>query len=92
MTFGAPETEALHEGTAQKSFGDPSLDGSPMPLGSTVTHETTEIPRSLWGVEVPRCHRAGNPVGQEAKQPKQINISDNQRSLGTSRRGLEIYR
>jgi hypothetical protein len=49
MTFGAPETEALYEGSAQKGFGDPSLDGSPIPLGSTATHEPIEIPRSLWG-------------------------------------------
>jgi hypothetical protein len=49
MTFGAPETEALYEGYAQKGFGDPSLDGSPMPLGSTATGEPIEIPRSLWG-------------------------------------------
>ncbi len=27
--------EALYEGYAQKGFGDPSLDGSLMPLGST---------------------------------------------------------
>jgi hypothetical protein len=49
MTFGAPETEALYEGSAQKGFGDPSLDGSPFPLGSTATGEPIEIPRSLWG-------------------------------------------
>jgi len=49
MTFGAPEAEALHEGFAQKGFEDPSLDGSPVPLGSTATSEPIEIPRSLWG-------------------------------------------
>jgi hypothetical protein len=41
--------EALYEGYAQKGFGDPSLDGSPVPLGSTATGEPIEIPRSLWG-------------------------------------------
>ncbi|MFZ8823075.1 MAG: hypothetical protein ACO2O0_02845 [Desulfurococcales archaeon] len=45
----APETEALYEGSAQKGFGDPRVDGSPMPLGSTATYEPIEIPRSLWG-------------------------------------------
>jgi hypothetical protein len=45
----APETEALYEGSAQKGFGDPSIDGSPVPPGSTGTHEPIEIPRSLWG-------------------------------------------
>ena len=35
MMLRAPETEALYEGSAQNDFGDPSLDGSPMPLGST---------------------------------------------------------
>jgi hypothetical protein len=49
MTFGTPETEALHEGTAPIEPRDPSLDGSPVPLGSTATSEPIEIPRSLWG-------------------------------------------
>jgi hypothetical protein len=44
----APETEALYEGYAQKGFGDPRVDGSPMPLGSTATHETTGISKTLW--------------------------------------------
>jgi len=43
----APEAEALYEGSAQKGFGDPSLDGSPIPLGSTATHETTGL-KTLW--------------------------------------------
>jgi hypothetical protein len=38
MTFGAPETEALYEGYAQKGFEFLSIDGSPMPLGITATH------------------------------------------------------
>jgi IS605 OrfB family transposase len=41
--------KALYEGYAQKGFGVSILDGSPMPLGSTATHEPIEIPRSLWG-------------------------------------------
>jgi hypothetical protein len=49
MMLRAPETEALYEGSAQKGFGVSILDGSPMPLGSTATHEPIEIPRSLWG-------------------------------------------
>jgi hypothetical protein len=49
MMLRAPETEALYEGSAQKGFGVSTLDGSPMPLGSTATHEPIEIPRSLWG-------------------------------------------
>jgi hypothetical protein len=40
--------EALYEGNAQKGFGVSILDGSPVPLGSTATHEHIEIPRSLW--------------------------------------------
>ena len=47
MMLRAPETEALDEGYAQKGFGDPSLDGSPIPLGSTATHETTGL-KTLW--------------------------------------------
>jgi hypothetical protein len=49
MMLGAPETEALHEGTAQKGFGDPSIDGSLVPLGSTASHELIGISISLWG-------------------------------------------
>jgi hypothetical protein len=49
MMIRAPETEALYEGIAQKGFGVPILDGSPVPLGSTATHEPIEILRSLWG-------------------------------------------
>jgi len=47
MMLRAPETEALDEGSAQKGFGVPSLDGSPFPLGSTATHETTGL-KTLW--------------------------------------------
>jgi hypothetical protein len=79
MAFGAPETEALYEGSAQKGFGVSSIDGSLVPLGSTATHEPIEIPRSLWGRwKSLDDHRAKNPVDQEAKQHKQININDNQ--------------
>jgi hypothetical protein len=71
MMLRAPETEALYEGSAQKGFGDPRVDGSPMPLGSTATHEPIEIPRSLWGRwKSLDDHRAKNPVDQEAKQSK----------------------
>jgi IS605 OrfB family transposase len=41
--------EALYEGSAQKGFRVLSIDGSPIPLGSTATSEPIEIPRSLWG-------------------------------------------
>jgi hypothetical protein len=79
MTFGAPETEALYEGSAQKGFGDPSIDGSPMPLGSTATSEPIEIPRSLWG-----RWKSLDATGlktlwiERQNNPKQININDNQ--------------
>jgi hypothetical protein len=80
MTFGAPEAEALYEGSAQKGFGVSSLDGSPVPLGSTAINEPIGISISLWGRWKPpmpqRCYSI--PVDQEAKQHKQININDNQ--------------
>ncbi|MEM1611026.1 MAG: hypothetical protein QXQ57_05225 [Sulfolobales archaeon] len=38
----------LGDGSAAPSPGGPILDGSPMPFGSTATHEPIEIPRSLW--------------------------------------------
>jgi hypothetical protein len=81
MTFGASETEALYEGSAQKGFGDPRVDGSPMPLGSTATHEPIEIPRSLWGRwKSPDDHRDAIASLWIKKQnnPKQMNINDNQ--------------
>jgi hypothetical protein len=81
MTFGAPETEALYEGSAQKGFGDPRVDGSPMPLGSTATSEPIEIPRSLWGRwKSLDDHRDAIASLWFKKQsiPKQININDNQ--------------
>jgi hypothetical protein len=79
MTFGAPETEALYEGYAQKGFGVSSLDGSPVPLGSTATHEPIEIPRSLWG-RWKSLDATGLKTLWIKKQnnPKQININDNQ--------------
>jgi putative transposase len=62
--------EALYEGSAQKGFGV-SSDGSPVPLGSTATHEPIEIPRSLWGRwKSPDATGLKNPVDREAKQPK----------------------
>jgi hypothetical protein len=69
----APEAEALYEGSAQKGFGFLSIDGSPMPLGPTATHEPIEIPRSLWGRwKSLDDHRdaIASPVDQEAKQSK----------------------
>ena len=81
MTIGVPETEALYEGSAQKGFGDPRVDGSPVPLGSTATHEPIEIPRSLWGRwKSLDDHRDAITSLWIKKQsnPKQMNINDNQ--------------
>jgi hypothetical protein len=80
MTFGAPETEALYEGSAQKGWVlILDLDGSPMPLGSTATHEPIEIPRSLWG-RWKSLDATGLKTLWIKKQsnPKQMNINDNQ--------------
>jgi len=44
----APEAEALYEGYAQKGFGDPGVDGSLFPLGSTATSEPTGVSKTLW--------------------------------------------
>jgi hypothetical protein len=77
----APETEALYEGSAQKGFGVLILDGSPMPLGSTATHEPIEIPRSLWGrwksLDDHRDAIASLWIKKHSNT-KQININDNQ--------------
>jgi hypothetical protein len=67
----APETEALYEGYAQKGFGVSSIDGSPFPLGSTATHETT-------GLKTPWIKRQNST--------KQINTSNNQQPSGDKRK------
>jgi hypothetical protein len=36
MMLRAPETEALYEGSAQKGFGDPRVDGSPLTSLTTI--------------------------------------------------------
>ncbi|MEM1611021.1 MAG: hypothetical protein QXQ57_05195 [Sulfolobales archaeon] len=38
----------LGYGSAAPSLGRTILDGSPVPFGSTATHEPIGIPRSLW--------------------------------------------
>jgi hypothetical protein len=60
--------EALYEGYAQKGFGDPSLDGSPFPLGSTATNKTVGVSKILWGRWKPLDATGSKPVDQEAKQ------------------------
>jgi putative transposase len=67
--------EALYEGYAQKGFGVSTLDGSPMPLGSTATHEPIEIPGSLWA-----RRKSLDATGlktlwiKKQNNPKQINL------------------
>jgi len=51
------------------ALGVSSLDGSPVPLGSTATHETTGL-KTLWI--------------KRQSSPKQINISDSQQPSGDS--------
>ncbi len=79
MTFGAPEAEALYEGSAHKGFGDPRVDGSPVPLGSTATNEPIGISISPWG-RWKSLDATGLEILWIKKQsnPKQININDNQ--------------
>jgi hypothetical protein len=81
MTFGAPGTEALYEGPAQKGFGVLGIDGSPVPLGSTATSEPIEIPRSLWGrwksLDDHRDVIASLWIKKQ-NNSKQMNINDNQ--------------
>jgi hypothetical protein len=64
----APEAEALYEGSAQKGFGVSSIDGSPVPLGSTATNETTGVSKTLWGGGWKPLNATGSkPVDQEAR-------------------------
>ena len=75
----APETEALHEGYAQKGFGVLGIDGSTVPLGSTATHEPIEIPRSLWGRwKSPDATGIKTLWIKKHSNTKQKNTSDNQ--------------
>jgi len=77
----APEAEALYEGYAQKGFGFLSIDGSPVPLGSTATHEPIGISISLWGrwksLDDHRDAIASLWIKKQSN-PKQMNINDNQ--------------
>jgi IS605 OrfB family transposase len=57
--------EALYEGYAQKGFGDPKVDGSPMPLGLKANSEPIEIPRSLWGRWKPPMTTGSKPYGSK---------------------------
>jgi hypothetical protein len=68
-----------------------SSDGSPVPLGSTATHEPIEIPRSLWGRWKPLDATELETLWiRKHSNPKQKNINNHQqpsgdkRSLGTS--------
>ena len=48
----------LGDGSNAPSLGGLSLDGSPVPLGSTAAHEPTGISKIPVGkVEVPRCNK-----------------------------------
>jgi len=38
----------LGNGSCAPSLGGSTVDGSPVPLGSTATHEPTGVPKSLW--------------------------------------------
>jgi hypothetical protein len=79
MMLRAPEAEALYEGSAQKGFEVSTLDGSPIPLGSTATHEPIEIPRSLWGRwKSPDATGLKTLWIKKQNNPKQMNINDNQ--------------
>jgi hypothetical protein len=88
MMLRAPETEALYEGSAQKGFGVSSLalDGSPVPLGSTATSETTGVSKTLWGRwKSPDATGLKTLWIKRQNNPKQINISDNQQPSGDKR-------
>jgi len=76
MTFGAPETRALHEGSAPIEPRDPRVDGSPMPLGSTAIHETTGVSKTLWGRwRSSDGHRDQKPCGSRSKAIQNKRIS-----------------
>ena len=78
--------EALYEGSAQKGWVfNLRPRWEPGAAGLNSAHEPIEIPRSLRGGGNPRCHRARNPVDQEIKQHKQMNINDNQQPSGDKR-------
>jgi hypothetical protein len=92
MMLRAPETEALDEGYAQKGFGFLSLDGSPVPLGSTATNEPIEIHRSLWGRwSSLDDHRIKTLWIKKQSNPKQKNISDNQQPSGDKRLRISAF-
>ncbi|MDT7895378.1 MAG: hypothetical protein RQ855_04165 [Desulfurococcales archaeon] len=78
MILRAPETEALLGHSPHLEPRDPSLDGSPVPLGSTATSEPIEIPRSLWGRWKSPMPQDQNLWIKRQSNTQQKNISDNQ--------------
>jgi hypothetical protein len=93
MILRAPETEALYEGSAQKGFGVPSIDGSPVPLGSTATHEPIGISKTLWGRwKSPDTTGLKTLWIKKQGNPKQKNINDNQQPSGDKRLDMEEAR
>jgi len=79
--------EALHEGIAQKGFGvlGIALDGSPVPLGSTATNETTGVSKTLWGRWKSPDAAGSKPCGSRSKaiqnKRKSITIGGQAESL-----------
>jgi hypothetical protein len=93
MMLRAPETEALYEGSAQKGFGVPSIDGSPVPLGSTATNKPIRIWISLWGRwKSPDTTGLKTLWIKKQGNPKQKNINDNQQPSGDKRLDMEEAR
>jgi hypothetical protein len=80
MMLRAPETEALLGIALMQGFGvlGITLDGSPVPLGSTVANEPQGYPNLCGGGGSPRCHRIKTLWIRKHSNPKQMNASDNQ--------------
>jgi len=57
----------LGNGSTAPSLGGPTLDGSPMPLGSTATHEPIVVEKPLWA--------RWNPLDATMKLHKMIGMS-----------------
>jgi hypothetical protein len=86
MTFGAPETEALYEGNAQKGFGVFKPRWEPLSAGLNSHQRAHRDPKiSVEEVGAPDATGLKTLWIKKHSNPIQRNISDNQQPSGDKR-------
>ena len=79
--FGEVFEARLGDGSGAPSLGGLRLDGSPVPLGSTATHDPITLPKGLWARWKPLEAATNNPKvpgitlqGQTEHAPRRVHI------------------